>query len=282
VPKPTVPVALDPNPRRRAKLSEASAEEVLLRLGVDDLLEDVRQEALFQSEQLRTRWPDAEAVTHTLRSLAERAYATDSMKPVVAESFRRRAPEPDVSASIEFLRSPLWQEIRDLEQAARTSEGARAFQDFAASLQKEPPSERQQEIVQRVDEALWMSRIHVELQLEVLTALLEGVRRLVPEKSDLTKEEADRWIADARGSLTRNAEVAAQTTVLFQFRSLSDAELLECSEFWESDAGRSLREAAFGSVLDGLRVAAARLDLLLAGEPRTGDPVALAPTDPAP
>jgi hypothetical protein len=270
---PVIPPTTDltEEPQDRNTTTERTAREALFLIGVNDLLDGIPEEALFQAGQLTTLWPGANGAEYaSFRGTAKLAFATDAMRQVVAESFQRRAPEPSLKIGIDFLRSALWQRIRELEQAAQTPEGLREFQNFAVMLRNEPATQRQREIAERFDKALGMSRMQIDLRVEILTALVEGFRRLAPRELNATNEEAEKWIAETRARLATDAEAAALAIVLFSYRSLSDAELMECIEFWESHTGRALRRAAEESVLDGVRVGAARLNVLLAAHSRNG------------
>ncbi len=268
--------ATDVDPEDRESTVE-TAQEVLFLIGVDDVLDEIPEQVVFQVDQLTTFGPGADdAERASFRRTAKRAFATDSIRPVAAESFQRRAPEPSLRMGIDFLRSSLWQRIRELEKATQSPEGLREFQNFAVTLQSQLPSRRQREIAERFDEALGLSRMQVELRIEILTAIVAGFLRLDPGASRATADEAETWIADTRAKLITDAEAAATAIVLFSYRSLSDEELLECMEFWESDIGRALRHAAEESVLDAVRVGSARLSVLLASDSRGGYPLTVA------
>jgi hypothetical protein len=252
MPLPARSTDVDPDERESAV---ETAQEVLSLIGVDDVLDEIPEQVVLQVDQLTAFGPDADAAERaSFRRVAKRAFATDSLGPVAAESLLRRAPEPGLRTGIEFLRSSLWQRLRELEKAAQTPEGLREFQNFAVALQSQLPSRRQREIAERFDEALGLSRMQVELRIEILTAIVAGLLRLDPGASRTTTAQAETWIADTRAKLINDAEAAATAIILFSYRSLSDEELLECVEFWESDNGRTLRYAVEESVLDAVRV----------------------------
>jgi hypothetical protein len=116
--------------------------------------------------------------------------------------------------------------------------------------------------------------------MEILTALVEGFRQLAPSELEATNDEAEKLIANTRSTFTRNAQDAALSTVLFSYRSLDNEDLSECLEFWESDVGRSLRDSSQDSLLAGVRMGAARLNLLLAGGSSRSDHSVLLADDP--
>ncbi len=282
------PLVAPPTPGRtdvlagdREGIKGTRAEQALELIGVTELLDTLPAEANFQAEQLTTLWRGSSTDDNAfLRRRAERAFAPESIGAVVAESFARRAPEPHLRIGMDFLLSPLWQRMRALEQSSETQEGASEFTAFRTKLSDDPPSGRQLQIATRMDKALGLSRMHVELRMEILGALLEGVRRLAQAELGTTDEDAKRWVARTRTNLTKNAESAAVASVLFDYRSLSDEELSECLEFWESDVGHSLRDAAEESLLDGVRVGAARLRLLLTGALGSDDRIPSASAEP--
>lgn len=247
--------------------------EAMSLLGVVDLVEEIPGEASFQTEQLTARWPVDDAAIAFFRSNARRAFEPDSLRPVVSEAFERRAPQPSLRTGSTFLRSSLWQKLRELEQAGSGPEAARDFREFERRLQTEPPTREQLEIAERIDEALRLSRLQVELRMGILEALVDGYRRLAPV--GLTDAALASWLAQTRRNLSTNARLASVTYVLYRYGSLEEVELSESLEFWESEAGRGLRVAAEESLLEGVRVAAARLNLLLAEEGRRRTRLAL-------
>jgi hypothetical protein len=261
--------------------AEATAQEALSLIGIVDLLDQIPDEAIFQAEQLTTLWPGADAAERAFfRRSAKLAFSTPSLSPAVADSFRRRTPEPSLRVGVDFLRSPPWRNVWELVQRGQTPEGARELQDFEMSLKDEPPSGRERQLAERFDKSLGLSRIHVELRMEILTALVEGFRQLAPSELEATNDEAEKLIANTRSTFTRNAQDAALSTVLFSYRSLDNEDLSECLEFWESDVGRSLRDSSQDSLLAGVRMGAARLNLLLAGGSSRSDHSVLLADDP--
>jgi hypothetical protein len=256
-------------------VSEATVQETLSLVGIVDLLDQIPEEAAFLAEQVANLRPGTDASERAFfRRSAKLAFATPSIGPAVADSFQRRTREPSLRMGIEFLRSLPWRTFRELVRRARTPEGVRELQAFQMSLKDEPASERERQLAERFDEALALSRMHVEFRMEILTALVEGFR-LAPSELEATNE-AGPWIESARSVFIENAREAALLTALFGYRSLDDEDLSECLEFWESDVGRSLRNSTEDSLLAGIRVGAARLNLLLAGSSWSDHPLLVA------
>ena len=231
--------------------------------GVASFVSRLSSEAGSVASQMDQIWPGAEPeVYQAAEEALTRAFAAESMHDVVAASFRRRANGRQLESALAWLESPLWRHMRDLELAASTPEGLRQAQEFAASLDKARPSSARLEFVLRLEAAVGSAETLIDVRAGILKAMLERINLRISPGARWTAEEMEEAIELARSQLAGPVKDATVARMLFSYRSVSDSELRACVAHWESKDGRWLSETARRSLLEGVKVGAARVRIL--------------------
>jgi len=257
------------------KANRALILEVLELYGVKEQVAQVPLLLQAQLEQERGEHPPE--VYQALRQAFAQAYAAETLYEKVVAHFEAAATAEQLLAAREWLRTPLSQKMTRLEIAAGAPQAQEEMQEFAASLEADPPSSDRVALVQELDAAVGATDTTIAISVATVRAVVKGVQPLLPAEQRMSEEEIEEEVTGLEAELQSTMKYSTWLSFLYTYRSVSDQELADYLAYWQSAEGRWLSRTTGDALVDaitaaaedaGKRIAAAALQKRSAIEPR--------------
>jgi hypothetical protein len=156
------------------------------------------------------------------------------------------------AASLEWYRSDSGRRIAALENAAVTTASPDEFRNFARQLRTQPPPAARAALVNRLYRVADFSDLQIELAISVARSVGELLNPRLPPEKRLTEERLEKLSTQIRQLQPMLADLA-KTRMLYIYRGLSDGELEQYVQFWETPHGRWLRSGMYKGSAEGVR-----------------------------
>lgn len=168
------------------------------------------------------------------RIVADR-FAAEGLYTKIRLEFQRD-PEPGrLEQAVAWYRSPLGKRITGQELAALVAAGDA---EAVADLERNRPSSRRLELIERLDAAGGASETTVDVTVAIVRSLTLAFQPGLPAVAGLSRAELDRQIFQARNRTLQDMRRLCMVSMLLAYRGLSDDELKQYVQFVESDAGQ--------------------------------------------
>jgi hypothetical protein len=187
----------------------------------------------------------------------EKAYDPARMnRELVVEVAKRQQAEP-LEKALVAMRSPLARRITALEVEASRPEAAEQLLAFAGRLPTNPPSPQRHELILRIEEVTRSTDVAQAVHDATLLGLLRAatVARGGPQEELAQLERTLAESAPQRREAMHNQVVLS---LLFTYRSVSEAELAEYVKLLESDSLRWFNDVVSRGLVVVLTQAAER------------------------
>ncbi|MGD9032845.1 MAG: DUF2059 domain-containing protein [Desulfobacteraceae bacterium] len=165
------------------------------------------------------------------------AYQADRIKRHLLARFKKSLDPACIEAVLSWLQSPLGRKITKLEQAASTPEGVRQMTMYAAMIQTDPPPQARLRLVERLDEALKVTDLMLDMATITVNETMNGVVAAMPQHLDMDPLAMSQLLKTHREEMRRQFQKAVTTTFLYAYQPLSDRELEQYIAFAESEHG---------------------------------------------
>jgi hypothetical protein len=219
-----------------AKSGTATADEVLELSGVKPQLAVAPTKILGEFKPRRGRLNSED--TATLEQILARHFDAERLYTQVRSEFRKRAEAQKLADVAEWLRSPLGQKITALEVAAGLeTDAAQRMIAFAPSGRGGPPAARVA-LVEKIDWSAGITDGSLESMLAVARAMAMAINRALPPDERQTSAQIEGQVQQLRGQARAKLAQATVMFMLYEYRTLEDAELQQYADFLASDAGR--------------------------------------------
>ena len=176
-------------------------------------------------------------VLSAMRAAVPKAFAPGRMKETILAELTRKLTAKDIKDTLKWLDSPLGKKCTQLEEAASTPEAQDEMQQYAAHLHDSPPTAGRLKVLRELDSAAKVTGDAVEMAIQTQAAVALAVVATLPVEQQKPREEIYREIEKTRPAV--EALVRSQTLIslLWTYRSLTDAEIHRYTEFAKSPAG---------------------------------------------
>jgi len=247
-----VAVTLNPNLQQERELLEQKLRERTA-LGAEILRLSGATNAVFQVQNQLQAQLDASPLGGTEEGQAVitifiRAFRPEALYASLTKSLQENFNRERMSALLPWFRSPLSRKVVQLESDAYTPENEKELEVFAQGLKNSPPPQERLTLIRRLDQALGSTEVTRDAAMVVVQRMAKTINQVAPEQSAFQKE---------RQAAHATVQDATSVMTLYLYHSVSDQELAQYVEFWESEAGRwfssALRKAmrqALGSATD--------------------------------
>jgi uncharacterized protein YciW len=209
---------------------------------------------IAQAEQLMPG--NSIKVDEKLRQALERNCQPKQVYENTLASLSKQTENARLDTILAWQHSPLSRRMNELDRSAKTPEGLRLLLGYASDLAEMPPAGRL-EVLQRLDEAIGLTEAKIGMQALILRAVFEGFNLTVPDDQTMSKEELNKAIQKAQARMRASIKNSSLVSLLFTYRSSSDAEIGKFLAHWESDEGqwlsRSTRVALHAGVAQALQ-----------------------------
>jgi hypothetical protein len=159
-------------------------------------------------------------------------FHSDRLLATITREVRRRHDQPTLDAAAAWLRSPLGRKITAMEIAASLTPAA----ERRAS--GPPPSPGRKALIEQLD---WLGGI-TESQLDTIVAISRAtatnIASVLSPDQRKSPPQIERDLQRTRAQLRAEVEQATTQFMLYQYRTLEDADLQRFAAFLSSEAGR--------------------------------------------
>src|SRR3990172_7354050 len=177
-----------------------------------------------------------------------RHFQSDELYAVITKSLLDNFYHERMLVLLPWLRSPLSKKFTQLEAEADAPGNEKDLEAFAQRLNDSGLAQERLALVRRLDEAVGLT----DSVLDGATIAIQGMTKLNPEITSprhLEQAELEKELQAAYPAVQQ----ALLTTVLYAYRSVSDQELTQYVEFWESETGRWFNRVFRKALLHALK-----------------------------
>jgi len=168
------------------------------------------------------------------RIVAER-FAPETLHTKIRLEFQRNVEPGRLEKALAWYDSPLGKRVVGQELAALITAGG---PEAVADLERNRPSPRRLELIERLDEGGGASETTVDVTVAIVRSLTVAFQPGLPSVAGLSRAQLDKQIAQARNRTLENMRRLSRVSMLLAYRALSDDELEQYVQFVESAAGQ--------------------------------------------
>jgi len=239
--------AAQPDHQASAQALDTLLQRAGLRAQLDSLTAGIR--AQFMRAHRNRSDQDRLAID---RIVAKRFSSEILYKKIRAE-FQRDLDPGRLQKALAWYDSPLGRRITEQELTALA---ATSDAEAVADLERNRPSARRIDLIERLDIGGGVSETTVDVTIAIVRSLTVAFQPGLPAVADLSREQLDRHIARARSRTLQEMRRLCLVSMLLAYRGLSDDELDQYVQFAESDGGGWYMTVMNSTLLAAIDVAA--------------------------
>lgn len=244
----TILLALLPVMANAQDQHEALVQEVYVKSGLEKQMQEVPgsiQASLDLPPIAGDRLPKPpQQVISLMKSLAPEAFAPEKLKAAMLPEFRAKLKVQDLKTILKWLNSPLGVKCTRLEEEASTPEAYTESHKYAASLKKSPPSAERLKVIQKFDAAVQATKTTVDIVINVQVALALGINASLPKEQQRPLADISRELEKQRPEIEAAMKTETLVSLLYTYKSLTEAEIQQYINFASSPAGVKFRVVA--------------------------------------
>lgn len=211
-------------------------EDVLLRSGAKRQIEGVWE---VMEAQLAERQTDADpkVFVQVTEGLKE-AYRADALYQAVLNHFRKNFDRDRMLAFQQWLQTPLSQKVTELEKHYSTPEGRQELVKFARKFRYLSKRPERLALIKRLDTATKASAAAEDISISTIASMMEAINAVLPPDKQADPEQLKKLPENLRARLGDSIQQAMLISYYQTYSTLSDAELEQYVQFYESELGR--------------------------------------------
>jgi hypothetical protein len=253
-----MPTAAEP-----AGSATALIEQVLQASGITRQI--ARMPALLEAQAAAPAADPPGSPVSIARAFQE-AFRPDALRAAIVGTILEQYDEARLRAVARAFATPSLGRIVELEARAADPDAAAGLARFTEELPGRVPTAERRLLVRRLDTAMGVSALGVEASVTIARASF-GLTRDIIEPLAL-----ERHLAALRELAEISAKNDTELSMLYTYRTLSDAELAGYVAFRESDAGLWFTRAVADGFLRGVEAAAMDASLTVSKSRGAGAP----------
>ena len=203
-------------------------------------------QAAFEQAEQQVRYLRSlpKRVTEIIKTQARESFRPESLKPIILGELAGKLSSSDMRKVLAWLNTPLGKKCTRLEEAASSPEAYAEIQEYAASLKKTAPTATRLDALKKFDSAARITETGIDTVMSMQVAVAFAITATLPTEQQMSLERIAAEIEKNRPEI--EPDIAAQTLVslLYTYRSLTDAELREYTAFVSSPAGVKYHDIA--------------------------------------
>jgi len=196
-----------------------------------------------------------------LSGLAAIAFDAATLKEKVQKHIQAKLAETDIQAALAWLRSPLGEKITKLEEDASTPAAYAEMQNMADKL---GGNAGRVALAKKLDSAVKATETGVAVALNTQIALIAAMTSRMSPENRPTMDNIEKELSKSRGQIQSAVEQSALLSILYTYRSLSDAEINKYIDFANSDSGKKYHTVTAEGVTAAVTSAAHVMGSLIA------------------
>jgi hypothetical protein len=242
----TIPVEPNPAMEEIYRLSDLRGQIETVIEYIDGALEPHR--ATFTAEQFEVA-----------EELVKKQFAAEKLEQETLERLTAQSSPEFLDETLAWLRTPIVAKVMQAKSATWSPKGMAGMKSVVDQRQKNPPSSKLFELIERYDQAASQSEVAQDtIQLSGLAvAVMADSLRPAPEQQGITALQAS---MNARRNLIKPffKEMSIVTSLVY-FQDLSEEEIEAFVTFSESEAGKWYYETTSSAFLETLQEVAENL-----------------------
>jgi hypothetical protein len=172
-----------------------------------------------------------------IRDLIPEAFTSENLKKTMLAELGDKLTVQDLKQVLKWLDSPLGKKCTRLEEAATTPEVLAELEQYAAQIKNSPPSARRLELITKLDAATKATENNVQIAINNQIAVALALNATYP----LEQQQPPDFFAREMKKIAPQIEAALRKetllSLLYTYRTLTDAETKKYIEFLRSPAG---------------------------------------------
>jgi hypothetical protein len=171
----------------------------------------------------------------TIDHIVAERFAAETLYRKIRREFQKNLQPGGLESALAWYDSPLGQRITGQELAALVAAGGA---EAVADLERNRPSSRRLDLIERLDTAGGASETTVDVTVAIVRSLTVAFQPGLPAVAGLSREQLEKQIFQARNRTLQDMKRLCMVSMLLAYRGVSDDELEPYVRFVESDAGR--------------------------------------------
>lgn len=212
-----------------AQSDERNIDALMELTGFNDLVERVPE---FAGETLSQTEGALDHQSHQMLELAfGESYRPELIQQDVEQILTERYQPGPMENYLAILRSPLAQEMAELESTIGNTDEMHAFLD---QLESNPPSDYRLALVERLDDANNATGFAVDMHASFFRGVFQALDPMLAPEMRLAEPELESMVQEVKATLEPIIHNATLVTYLYAFRDVSDAQLEQYVALYES------------------------------------------------
>jgi len=206
------------------------------------------------------------SIISAMRESLQAAFAPERLKEALLAELTGKIEDGDIKKLLEWFNSPTGKKFTQLEEEASTAEAQADMEQYAAHLQDSPPTAQRLKVLQEFDLAVKDTEDAVEMAINMQVAVALGMIATLPSEQQKRPEDVAREVEETRAAV--ETEVRSQMLVfhLYAYRSMTEAEIQQYTEFAKSPAGSKFNSVATAALKKAVLQGAVKWGQLIGNE----------------
>lgn len=183
-----------------------------------------------------------------IRRLIGVSYRSDVISQVVLKQIQNHVSQDDLKSVLQWLDSPLGKKCVELENAASTPEALKEIDEFARQLEKSLPAPERLRLLQEFDTAAKVTEAAIEISWNTQLAVALAIALATPSEHEVTIPEVRKELEAGRAQLEASVRADILVTLLYTYRSLTNAELVKYITFSKLEASGRFNDAVIAGI----------------------------------
>ena len=183
-----------------------------------------------------------------MRASLPEAFAPERLKEAVLAELTGKLSDQEIKEGIDWFDSPVGKKFTQLEEAASTPEAQAEIEQYTAHLPDSPPTAERLKVLQEFDSAVKDTEDAIEMAVDMQVAVALGMIATLPVEKRKGLEDVEREVEKTKPVV--EAEVRSQMLAfhLYAYRSMTEAEIQQYTQFAKSPAGSKYNSAAMAAL----------------------------------
>jgi hypothetical protein len=148
---------------------------------------------------------------------------------------------------LKWLDSPLGERCSRLEEAASTPEALAKIEQYSAQLRNSPPTAERLDALRRLDSAVRGTEASVWIAIDTQVAVALAILSTLPIEQRAPRAHIAREVEKARPQIEAAVRMQAVVSMLYTYRSLTEAEIHQYLVFATSPVGAKYHAVALAA-----------------------------------
>jgi uncharacterized protein YqeY len=227
---------------------------------IPSLMQALIDRPSFEDDQLR-KLP--KSVLSVMRASIPEAFAPERLKEVILADLTGKLSDQEIKEVLQWLDSPLGKKCTQLEVEASTAEAQSDIQKFADGLQDSPPRDERLKALRELDSAAKITDSAVEMAIDIQAATALGMVAALPLEQQKRPDEVARELEETRSAVEAAARSEIFISNLYTYRSLTETEIKQYTEFAKSSAGSQFSSVSIAALKKAMNEGAVKWGKLI-------------------